>query len=341
MANIVKSVKITIKHKKLATHRIGEGVDISVILNKRKIGSSIRNRSVLRGLSFDEEERYMPNIVGLPSSSNNFQKACEDYWKDISVVVPPPSDNLFKDGGLELEIGFVYPNKEAANEGESEANAEFAKFNSSLLEGKEYDMDFSVRNEVGKPINVEDFILWRYCLKSTRIANREQDQNKSNKIHFYMTNPQLELKIQKDSIKQRKDAYLAFTKISAEPEKARNLFYALEKQREDYVKATMVELSADDNLDVELLLEHVATKQPGTFLKVTKDKNISMRAFIVRCIEAGHLRRVPNTDRIIYGDNEVLGSTVNDTIAFLMSEKEPRNAKIRQELEAKLELQKK
>lgn len=156
-----------------------------------------------------------------------------------------------------------------------------------------------------------------------------------------MTNPQLELKIQKDSIKQRKDAYLAFTKISAEPEKARNLFYALEKQREDYVKATMVELSADDNLDVELLLEHVATKQPGTFLKVTKDKNISMRAFIVRCIEAGHLRRVPNTDRIIYGDNEVLGSTVNDTIAFLMSEKEPRNAKIRQELEAKLELQKK
>jgi hypothetical protein len=339
--SVTKSLKVHIKHKKIATHRVGEGVDMNVILNKNKIGSSLRNRSVLRGLSFEEEKIYMPTIIGFPSDAPNFQKACEEYWKDISVVVPPPSDSKFSDGGLELEVGFVYSSKEAAEKGEAEATSEFTKFNDALEKGKEYNMKFDVRSKVGKPIELNDFVLWRYCLKYGRVANREQDIKKSRKIDFYMTNPQLELKLKKDTVQLRKDAYLAFAKISASPEKSANLFYVLEKERKEYVMKTQVELNANEPTDVELLLEHVATKKPATFLKAAKDKNIEMRAFIARCIETGHLRRVPNTDRIIYGDNEVIGSSTNDAIAFLMSEKEPRNQQVRQELEAKLQYQKK
>ena len=64
--SVKRSIKVNIMHRAIAVHRVGENVEMSVLLNKNKIGSSLRNRSVLRGLSFEEEKLYMPNIIGVP-----------------------------------------------------------------------------------------------------------------------------------------------------------------------------------------------------------------------------------------------------------------------------------
>lgn len=68
--------------------------------SSKKLSSEwVRSGDVLRGLTFEEEARYMPMIVGVSSSSPNFNEACKDYWKDFSVQIPPGE-------GLEVKISY-------------------------------------------------------------------------------------------------------------------------------------------------------------------------------------------------------------------------------------------
>ena len=337
-AMITVSKKVYIKHRRPDNiHRVGEG-EFGSLVHKNKIGSSFKGSTLNRGLTHAEENIFMPELVGMPFDAPMFRKACDDYWKDICVIVPAPTAIDDAKAALELETGFIYPDKDSAKLGEEESDRELAKHYKALEESRIHTMDFSVRVKVGRPINLADWVLYRYCLVYSDVAKLESQVNMSARIRFYMTSPELENKGKAAALTHRKLAMAAYLEILADENKTENLFYALDAERKILATTQNQHYNGAIKSDIELCLEKIANTMPERFLALAKDESIQMRAFVVRCLESNFLRRVPNTDRIIHGDNTLLGTSVSEAISFLADEK---NLTIKQELEAKMEFTKK
>lgn len=66
--------------------------------SKRKIGSVFTaSGDIIRGLTFAEQKEYLPEIIGISPTDNEFGRACRDYYLNLTVDVPM--------GGLDLEVG--------------------------------------------------------------------------------------------------------------------------------------------------------------------------------------------------------------------------------------------
>lgn len=67
----------------------------------KKIGAAWKHgsRDVVRGLTPEQEEVYLPKILGIQTTSDNWNDATMTYWAEFSTNIPA-------DKGLELEIGF-------------------------------------------------------------------------------------------------------------------------------------------------------------------------------------------------------------------------------------------
>ena len=65
---------------------------------KRKIGSTFsKNGDTITGLSFGEQKKYLPNIIGVDHKDVNFQKEVKKHYQNMTVTI--------EQRGTELEIG--------------------------------------------------------------------------------------------------------------------------------------------------------------------------------------------------------------------------------------------
>ncbi len=69
---ITKSNKVFIKRKPITTSFYKKNIE-SMEEGNHKIGASIRNNDVCRGLGFDEEEVYLPQLLGVQVKNDNWQ----------------------------------------------------------------------------------------------------------------------------------------------------------------------------------------------------------------------------------------------------------------------------
>ena len=88
--------------------------------------------------------------------------------------------------------------------------------------------------------------------------------------------------------------------------------------------AWILRLMSNTNPDVmsreqlENSLYDLKEKEPKKFLKIAKDKNLSLKAEVEEMVSAGVLRKIGN--QIIFID-EILGDTLDDTILHLKDKK--------------------
>ena len=86
--------KVVIKRKANATNL----PDHVYAEAKRKIGSTFSsNGDILTGLTFGEQQKYLPAVIGVDSKDVNFQREVKTYYQNMTVVV--------EHGGTSLEIG--------------------------------------------------------------------------------------------------------------------------------------------------------------------------------------------------------------------------------------------
>jgi hypothetical protein len=66
--------------------------------SKQKIGSVFTaTGDIIRGLTFSEQKQYLPEIIGISATDNQFTPAVRDYYLNLTITVPA--------GGLDLEVG--------------------------------------------------------------------------------------------------------------------------------------------------------------------------------------------------------------------------------------------
>lgn len=280
-----------------------------------KIGSSysIQGQDVLRGLSNDEEVKYLPSLIGTSISSPNWDKDARNYWANISKIVPPSKEEKGEmTGGLRLEVGRAYISQEDE------------EFDATCT-------DESLKK--GFPININDFILWRYCLVYNRVANTKELVESSPKIDFYLYSKEEDIIVKKSAFKVKKDASQLFYSKMADRswvDWLLRVFVANDPEPKIFIK-DLDKVSEDEK---DIALEAYVNNQPEKFHKLGTDASLELRSFIELAISKGRLSRIPNTDTIQMGDL-TLGNTILEVIAFLKNEK---NFKVLDALKAQVKV---
>lgn len=264
----VESKKAWIMRVRTSSVLPEEGVLISSITDTvQKIGSEFESWTSRRprgrnALSRDEEQRLMPQLIGVQPTHQEWDKKLDEYWHNIGVIVPF--------AGLELEIGLTY---------ESE-------------------------NDPGTPINLSQYVIYRYCLVYSHVANDQASVGKSPKIRFYIWNKEEEVK-SRQVTRQTKDlAYKTRMDIEGDEKKVRAVI-------------TLFNLvPSEEPTERFLTLCDLCDTQPARFIQIATDTNLLIKSFIERCITAGVLIRPLNTTLVTY-ENITIGHNMDEAVSYL------------------------
>ena len=282
-----------------------------------------RNAVATMLASGDELRVLMPTILGLDPKSvtNNWDTKVSDYWYSLSVEVAPE--------GKELEIGFKYSIDDTTTFFDGTKRSDYInklkkdnpaiKDSESLREfvkGKDTkgnpNVAESEKFKYAMPINVEDYILWRYCLVFREVANNLEDVDKSSYIRFYLYNAAQAEADKKAKFKIEKTAMELYLKVISDKEYVKNVLHMLK-----------IDTTGKDEIDESMLLETVYKESPEKFIRIASDNHLKSKAAIERYIFAGILKRIPNTDVIVDANEPdiVLGNTLEDAVTYLNNEK--------------------
>lgn len=90
----MNSRKVTIKRAPVISTLPDEILNESV----RKIGSALtRSGSVLKGITFEEERKFLPGVVGIPADHIEFMRKCDNWYSNMNIPV--------SNDGVTLEVG--------------------------------------------------------------------------------------------------------------------------------------------------------------------------------------------------------------------------------------------
>lgn len=275
-----------------------------------KIGASLRGNTILKGLSFEEEVKYLPSIINVSPKDPAWFEETKNYWSNISV--PVPHDNMSNPDlpGRDLSFSINFEDEKFKKAFEASVDLkEKAKIaeNGTVVEG------------------VDNYVLFKYCLEYSRVAASFALVRKSAKILFYLYSPTTEKSIVKINFEKRM--------------KARNKF--IEIINDDTLVDAMLLIYGQDlalfkeTSDKHIALEAKIEKNPDLFLKEIGDVNLKYKSFIKKAVNARVIHNPSNTDSYYYGDNNEinLGNTITDAILYL---KNDANAEIKQAIQSRL-----
>lgn len=176
------------------------------------------------------------------------------------------------------------------------------------------ELDASV-DENGTPINVVDYVKFKYVQAYKFCAENE---NSLSRIHkFYIHDKEAEMQKQLVASTTRKDAYKKFLSMT-------------EKNKDFMLTLLGFNIKVMDASSREIALEKEVQEKPNNFLSLANDKNLEMKAFIESLISGEVLRRIGTA--IINGD-ETIGQTIDDAIVYL---KDKKNSDVLVSLKARL-----
>lgn len=158
-------------------------------------------------------------------------------------------------------------------------------------------------DEEGNPINVMDYIKFRFCEKHPHVSTDEA----GSKGRYFISDPQKEKAAAVADTRQRKEAYKHLITLSDDVEKATLV-----------LKAAGIRTQGLDEQAIELELEDLLEEDYSEFIRIATDKNLEKVALVWDCVEAGVLRKAGNT--FLFGD-EVLGDDMESAIRFLNAKK--------------------
>lgn len=323
-----KTVQVNYIIRGSQLNRLGDNSTVDFIANNNKIGAYLRGTSIGRGLTPEEEKKLLPMIISISPNAPEWGQKCLEYWANISTSVSA-------DLGLPLDCSMEYPNEDAAKQADAEEANELNKIQEARKNGRHHEEIFNVRTSLGTPLFPDQYILYRHCLKYSHVARFKEDMYKSNKIRFYLHSSEEEQAAQASKLTVRKKAYSYMMDVFADATKKENIIYVLKEtiQKHNEKATTEIKIDTTSNIGVDLAIDMLANNYPEQFIAICSDEKLVMKAFIERCINANLLRRLPNTEAIIYGDSTNVGNNLNDAVVFLENE---QNKEIYQTLNARL-----
>ena len=175
-------------------------------------------------------------------------------------------------------------------------------------------------DENDKPLNIEDFIKYRFALKHPHVALTKDEMDRDFGKRFYIQDLSRDDKAKNNKIQVKKDADKEFIKVSSDKKNMKRILRLLAE--------TNPERLTDEQ--VENQLYELKDKSPLKFLKIATDKNLELKAEVEEMVTAGVLRKIGN--QVIFID-EIIGDTLDNSVVYL---KDKKNSSTLTVLRAKL-----
>lgn len=281
-----------------------------------RLGSAIRpvNELLSRGA---EMRALLPTIVGVSPTDSSWQERITSYMHDFLLEIPKY--------GLEFDTSYVF---DMADPAYREAIEEFAKLKNIKGEtNKEREqnilsaiqkLDETELYQYVRFVNIPDYISWRYCLLSSKVANKVEDINKSVNIQFYLTSED-EIRAAKTKRNQlRTKALTEYTKLVNDKDRTKVDAIVIASGRVMGYNSYN-EMSEDDK---NMALLELCDENPKAFMELIGDKHIAMKSKIQLYIWMNLLRTLPNSSIIVDASNpeKIIGNNITDAISYFAND---------------------
>jgi hypothetical protein len=266
----------------------------------------------------------MPQVLGVSPNSSKWFDLIKDYFSSIFVDIP--SD------GKVLNTTLVYhlnPTNETQQAEVKKLTQELkgkdftikdaksiAEYYEGLKEkarlGGEANEDEVLRLEkdsfkYATPENIEDYLLWIYCLRHGKVANTKQLISKSpSKIEFFLESMEDRLLAKKTMANTNRKVRRLLAKVDEDKELRGALVHILG------IKSTTEE-------DIILDIEAYSDKNPEAFINAVEDKTLIQKAYIQELINYGVLIKSPHSSLISDAEDReiVIGTSYDDAISYI------------------------
>ena len=295
----------------------------SKVLPKRHdvIGSSYNSSTILTS-NRAEMEAYMPPIIGVSASNDEFVTRVKAYFNNFCVVV----DEL----GKTLDISFRYNHYRdfldiQAKENEILARYEIANKQDPIalkeaVNAKVNDLNAleSTKYKYGNPINVTDYILYRHCLLYSGVAKDPALINSNPSIRFYIKDDKRELENEQKFRKAKNLARANYVKLLNDNELFKAVFinYCVKNN------IPVMNGLAMESIKQQELLDTYSTVEPVKFNKACEDKDIVLKGLIETLIAKGKLNRATYNQNISMVTGEYIGANMTEAVIWF---KNPAN----------------
>ena len=306
------------------------------VLGQRKetIGSSITSCRVLSS-NAGEVNAYFPALVGLSPNHADFTSRVKAWLSNIQFVV--------NENDVPLDISFVYNTKKDYLDFKKKEDAideDYAKVDRTNLSAIKEAIKRRVnalntleseKYKIGRPVNLEQYIIYRHCLLYRDVAKDTAIVNSDPSVRFYIKDEAKEAEKQKKLTEYRMQAMRNFIELNASPTKRNAVYIAIVASRNENVSEALIKT---DSEKTSYLMDYVNT-HPDKFNKLFADKNITTRAFIETLIVRGELVRSEFNQQISTADGTLIGSNMNGAVAFFNN---PDNKDMKELYENKLKM---
>lgn len=287
------------------------------VLPKRKdyIGSSINSSRILSA-NKDEVEAYFPNILGISPNNENFVSRVKQYLNNIRIGI----DEL----GKTFDTTFIYNHKsdylKFAKEEEA-IEAKYSKANRSNIDELEKALNNKItelnvlegrKHKVGRPANVEDYLMYRHCLLYNDIAKDIAFINSNPNIRFYFKDDRKEIeRLRKYRLEVNK-AKSNFVTCLADDEMFDAIYIKYLSDNNLPILAGM----AEDKITKETKLDKFSTEEPVKFNKLFNNRDVKLIGTIELLIARGELIRYANNQNITAPDGTFIGANMSEAVAW-------------------------
>lgn len=324
----------------------------SLVALTRPLGTAVNpvNKMLARS---EEMEMLLPDILGTSPNSNsgNWQAAVSNYWHNFGLEVSASGKRF--DTSLTFDLFDIrrqkYIDELIARLGLNKVKKDEAGVETPIYSAEEKLEAFAdhVMTEIPEeikyrychPVNVEDYLAWRYCLLSSSVGNDPEvmvkpgtdGELKSTRIQFYLVDDATIAKQKADSQKIRNKAVTLLSKVITEKDSSKidNILISANKVGD------LNELKALTKDDKQGLLFDLSTNSPKEFIQVVEDKTLEAVAEVKKFIMASFIRQLPNSSIHVDASDatKVLGNSVGEVVSYLAA---PVNAAYTNELRLKM-----
>lgn len=296
------------------------------VLSKRRdfIGSSVTSSRTLSS-NKGEVEAYFPDLIGLSPNNENFVTRVKQYLNNIQISVSELGRKFdisfrynrfidfraIQDKEKAIEEKYRLADKSNLGELKKALSAKIAAINE--LESTKY--------QYGRPINIEDYLMYRHCLLYKDIAKDTALINSDPSIRFYFKDDQKEADLQRKLRVETNKAKGNFVNMIADDE----LFDAVYAQYCVMVGKPVILSSLEDRMVKETELDKFSSNEPVKFNRIFNDNDIKIKTMIEILIERGEFIRSQYNQNIITPEGEFIGANVKEAVAWF---KNPENADV-------------
>ena len=306
----------------------------SIAPKRNVIGSSINSTRILSS-NKAEVEAYFPQIIGMSPNNPEFVTRVKAYLSNISFNVA--------DAGSTLNTSFVYNHKKDyldIKDKEDKINAKreaVARNNTSAIKDAikvwvtEINELETSKASLGRPENVEEYLIYRHCLLYREVAKDISLINSDSSLRFYIKDENKEAERAKRLVDERRKAMRNFLALEASDKKRHAVYIQMIVNSNGNIAEAMLK-TADEQ--VSALMAYL-NDTPDKFNDLFEDKNVEMKAFIETLISRGELIRPEFNQQISTADGTFIGSNMNEAVAYFNN---PNNKAVLEALQNKYKL---